>query len=89
MFHDAFANLEGQIQSGKCKVALLKTFHDVQRVKIVIESRAVIAHQLIQPVFAGMSEWRMADVVNQRQRFGQIGIQIQRARNCARDLRNF
>src|ERR1700678_2766289 len=27
MFHDAFANLEGQIQSGKGEIALLETFY--------------------------------------------------------------
>ena len=36
-----------------------------------------------------MAEWRMADIVNERERFGEIGIEIESAGNGARDLRNF
>jgi hypothetical protein len=57
-------------------------------VKILIETGAVRTHERVKPVFAGVAEWRMADIVNERERFGEIGIQMQSAGNGARDLRD-
>ena len=62
---------------------------DVERVEIVVEALAVCAHAQIELLFAGMAERRMADIVDQRQRFGEIGIQMQSAGNGACDLRDF
>jgi len=44
-------------------------FDDTQRVQIVIEAAAVRAHQFVQLAFAGMAKRRMADVVNESERF--------------------
>ena len=64
-------------------------FDDVERVQIVIEAVAEFAHTQIQLLFAGVAKRRMADVVNQRERFGEIGIQTQGAGDRTRDLRYF
>ena len=89
MFDDAFANFEGEIQSRKIEIALLELFDDVERVKIVIEALAVLAHAEVELLFAGVAEGRVADVVRQGQRFGKIGIQMQSAGNGAGHLRDF
>ena len=67
----------------------IELFDDMQRLQIVVEAVAVLAHPFVQFSFACVPEWRMADVVDQRERFCQIRIQIQRARNGSRDLRHF
>ena len=85
---DAFANFERQVQAGKFGIAQLHIFHGAQRLQVVVEELAVAPHQEVERALAGMSEGRMADVVNQRQRLDQIDIQIERARRwCARSAR--
>src|SRR5262249_43175200 len=47
------------------------------------------AHQRIEASFAGMTERRMADVMNESERFGKISVQAKSLRNGASDLRDF
>ena len=49
---------------------VLKLFDHAQSVQIVIERSSMSLHQLVQLTFAGMSEGRMADIMDQRERFG-------------------
>ena len=72
----------------KAAIALLEIFDDAQRVQIVIEEQSRATHCLIERLFAGVSKRRMADVVHERQRFNQIGVQVQLLGDGARDLRN-
>ena len=78
-----------RFKPGKFEIALFELLDDVQRVKIVIETIAVFAHAQIELLFAGVAEGRMADVVDQRQRFGEIGIEFQSAGDGAGNLRDF
>jgi hypothetical protein len=55
----------------------------------VIESAAVATHQFIQFSFAGVTKWRMTNVVYQAERFHQLGIQAKRRSHSAADLRDF
>ncbi len=89
MFDDSFADFEGEIQAGKIQVALLEMFDDVQRVQIVIEALAVFAHAQVELLFSGVAEGRMADVVNEREGFGEVGVQAEGAGDGAGDLRDF
>jgi hypothetical protein len=89
MFHYAFADLEGEVQSGEGEVALLKLLDNMQRVKIVIEASAVRTHERVKPMFAGVAEWRMANIVNHREPFNDIGLQMKRHRHRARDFQHF
>ena len=43
----------------------------------------------VERLLAGMAERRMAEIVRQRQRFGQILVEPQRAGDDPRDLRDF
>src|SRR6267143_2548939 len=89
MLDDALAHFEGEIQSWKIEIALFELLNDAQRVQIVVEKTAVRAHQLVELSLAGMAEWRMADVVDESERFGELSVQAQRGSNGARDLRDF
>jgi hypothetical protein len=58
-------------------------------VQIVIEKEAVGAHGGIESFFACMPERRMAEIVNERQRFGEIDVKRQCGRDGTSDLRYF
>ena len=86
VFHDAFADGEGEIEPAKCRIALLKPGHDAQRMKVVIEAQAVRAKGLVERFLAGVAEGRMPDIVRQSQRFGKFHIQSQSCGHGARNL---
>src|SRR5882762_3029960 len=89
MLDDALANFKSEIQTWKIEIALFELLNDAQRVQIVIKKAAVRAHQLVELPLAGMAERRMADVVDESERFGELGVQAQGGSNGARDLRDF
>src|ERR1700738_123456 len=64
-------------------------FDDAKGVEIVIETATMSAHQFIEFVFAGMAEWRMANVMNERESFHKRRVQSESIRNSTGDLRNF
>ena len=47
-----------------------------------------ILHKLAECVLAGVSEWRVAEIMRQRHRLGQFRVQPQRPRNRPRNLRH-
>src|SRR5262245_64149910 len=86
MLDDAFAYLKGKIQAGKVGIALLKLFHDVQGMQVVIKTVAVLTHRRIQGLFPRMAKGWVADVVGQGQSLYKILIQFQLSRDRAGDL---
>ncbi len=89
MLDDSLAHLERKIQPREIEIALLELLDDAERVEIMIEAAAVLAHARIEPAFARVAEWRMPDIVHQRESLGEVGIEIERARHRARDLGDF
>ena len=89
MLDDPLPYLEGQVQAGKCDVSFLQLLHDSQGVQVVVETLPVGLHQTVKQGFPRMAERRMAQVVNQRQGFHQVGIQPQSQRHGAADLCDF
>ena len=89
MLDDAFAHLEREIEAGKIQIAPLELFDDAQRVQIVIEAVAEGLQQFVEPPLPGMPKRRMPDVVHQRQRLGQIRVEVQRPGHGAGHLRHF
>src|SRR6267143_375676 len=81
MFDDAFANFKAEIQAGKIEIALFELLDDAQRVQIVIEMAAVRAHQFVELSLAGVTKGRMADIVDESKRFGELGVQAKRGSN--------
>ena len=88
MLGQAFAHFPRQIQAGKIRIFLLQFLDDAQAVAVVLEA-AVAFHQARQHRFALVAERRMAEVVRQRDGFGQVGVQPQRAGDVARDGGDF
>jgi hypothetical protein len=69
-----------------CGVTLLEVLDDAQCVYVVVEAASMTDEAAIQSALAGMSERRMADVVNQRQRLREIFVQAKRGRSGAGNL---
>ena len=57
--------------------------------EVVIEAEVVGVKGCVQGFFTGVAKGRVADVVDERQRFDQINIQAQRGGDGARNLRDF
>ena len=74
MFDDAFAHGEGQVEPPKGCVALFKPGDNPQGVQVVVEAQAMRPERVVESLFAGVAEGRVADVVGQRQSFGEIGV---------------
>ena len=70
------------------RVALFKLVDDAQALQIVLET-AVGAHAIVERILAGVAERRMPQVVRQRNGFGEVFVEAQRARDAAGDLRHF
>src|SRR5665213_1446332 len=88
MLDGAFERFPGQVEPIEIRVAVLERRQDAQRL-VVMRKAAVLAHGLVERLLAGMAEGRVAEVMRQRQRLGEMLIQAQRPRQAARDLRHF
>ena len=89
MLDDAFAHFKSQIQAAKGGVTQLKVLDDPQRVQVVIEEKAMLAHGGVERLFAGVPEGRVADVVDQGQGFDQVDVQAELGCDGSGDLRHF
>ena len=88
MFDDSFAHLKGEIQPGMRRETLFEMLDDAQRMKIVVKTATVPAHQRIQAAFPGVAERGMANVMHKSEGFREIGIQAERFCHRACDLRD-
>ncbi len=64
-----------RLSPGEIQVALFELLDDAQRLQIVIETVAVGAQKIVKLALAGVPERRMPDVMHQRERFGEIGVE--------------
>ena len=85
MLDQPFERLPGQVEPVEGGVAPLERGHHPQRLGIVIEAAAGL-EAAVERALAGMAERRMAEVVGQRQRLGQVLVEPERARERAGDL---
>src|SRR5260370_30318471 len=85
---DALANLESKIQSSESRITQFEVFDNAERMQIVIERKPMLAHGGVERFFSRVAKRRVAEVVNQRERFHQIGIQSKLCGDGARDLRD-
>ena len=81
------AHFPREIQAGKARVFLLDEFDDAEALAVVLEA-AVVAHQAVQQLLAAVAERRMPEVVGERDGFGEVFIQPQRAGDGAADGRH-
>ena len=82
MLCETFANFPGKVQAGEGGIFLLQFLDDAQAVLIVFKS-AVALHQFSEHGFALVPKRRMAEVVGERNRFRQIGVQPERTGDVA------
>src|SRR6478752_422210 len=84
----AFQGLPSEVEAVKGGIAALQRRDDTQRLGVVIEA-AEGGETFIERALAGMAERRMAEIVRERQRFGEIFVESQGAGERTRDLRHF
>ena len=85
MLDQALQRLPGEVQPVERGVAPLEPGHDAQRLGVVVEA-AERRHAVVERVLAGVAEGRVAEVVRQRQRLGEILVEAERAGERAGDL---
>ncbi len=86
---DAFADPEGEVQSAVGGVALLEVLDDAEGVDVVVEAQAVALEAAVESALAGVAEGRVADVMHERESFGKIFVERERAGYVAGDLGDF
>ncbi len=88
VLEDSLAAFEGQIQAVEFRVVLLEFVDHAQRLQVVFET-AEIHHAIVERILARVAERRMPEIVGEADGLGQFLVQPQRARNRARNLRDF
>ena len=83
----ALERLPGEVEPVEFGVAALQPRHHAQRLRIVVEA-APRRHLFVERILAGMAERRVAEIMDQRDRLGEILVAAQRARQRAGDLRH-
>ena len=86
VFDHPLAHFERQVQPGEAGVALLEALHDAQGVQVMVETLSEARHLAVELLLAGVGERRVADIVRQRQRLGQVFVQLEDSRQGARNL---
>ena len=84
---DAFERFPRQVEAVEAGVVAFQPGHDPQRLGVVVEA-AVWRHQRGERILSGVAEGRVAEVVGQRHRLGQIGVEPERRGDGAGDLRH-
>ena len=87
VLEDAFARLEAQVQAIVVGVAVLQLIDHAQALQVVLEA-AVRGHAVVERVLPGVAEGRVAEVVREGDGFGQVLVELQRAGDGARQLRD-
>ena len=77
----------GQVEAVEIRVAMFEFGDDPQALGIVVEA-AVSRHAGVERVLAGMAERRVAEVVAERHRFGEVVVEAERARERPGDFRH-
>jgi len=78
----------GQVQAVECGIAALQRGDDAQRLRIMVEA-AERGEAGVERTLAGMAERRMAEIMGQRQRLGEILVETEPPRERAGDLCHF
>jgi len=86
---DAFAYGEGEVEAGESGVALLEAGDDAEGVEVVVEAEAVDTEGGVEGLFSGVAEGRVADVVDQGERFGERRIEAESGGEGSSDLGDF
>ena len=88
VFDQPLQRLPGEIEPIEGWVVALQRRDDAQRLGVVIEA-AERREAFVERPLASVAERRMAEVVRQRKRLGQILVEAERTGECTGDLRHF
>src|SRR5262245_31197223 len=78
----------GEVEAVERRVAPLKRGHRAQCLGVVVEA-AEIAEAAVKRTLTGMAEWRMAEIVRQRQRLCEVLVEAERPSQGTGDLGDF
>ncbi len=87
MFDESLEALPGQVDAVKLRVATFELGDDAQRLRIVVEA-AVGLQALVKGILAGMAEGRVAEIMDERDTFSEILIELQRPCQGTGNLRH-
>ena len=82
MLRDAVAHFPREVEAA---AVVLEHVDDAQALLVVVEAAG---HQRVDDALAGVAERRVAEIVAERDRLGQLFVQAQHLRDRARDLRH-
>ena len=88
VFDQAFQRFPGQVQAVEIGVAMLQLGYQPEGMGVVVEAADILGYG-VQRVFPGMAEGRVAEVMRQRHRLGQVFVYTQGAGQAAGDLGHF
>ena len=83
-----FERFPRQVEPDEGGIAPLERGDDAQRLRVVIEAAAG-SQAVVERALAGMAERRMAEVMGERERFGEVFVEPERAGERAGDLGDF
>ena len=83
---DALPYAKGEVEAAKGGVPLLEPRNDAQGVEVVVEAQAVGLEGVVEGLLAGVAKGRMANVVDQCEGLGQLGVEAQGGGQGAGDL---
>ena len=84
---EALERFPGQIEPVECRIVALQCGDHAQGLGVVIKP-AEGGQALVEGALAGMAERRVAEIVGERQRFGEVLVEPQRAGESAGNLRD-
>jgi hypothetical protein len=88
MLGEALQRLPAEIEAGCGADRALQPRQQPQRMRIVIKA-ARLPHRLLKRLLAGMAEGRVADIMREAKRLGEILVEAEHASDGAADLRHF
>ena len=88
MLDEPFQRLPSQIESIEGRVAAFEFGDNSQRLGVMIEA-AVRSHEFVEHILASVAKWRVAKIMRQGKRLGEIVVEAERAGKRARDLTDF
>src|SRR5437868_14543177 len=88
MLDDTLQRFPGQVESVEFGIAMFQRCDDAQALRVMVES-AVGFETPIQRTLVGVAEWRMAEVVGERQGFREVLVEAELRGSRAGVLRHF
>ena len=86
VFEDALSDFVSQIQTPKLRISFFQVVYDSERLQVVLET-AMFRHECVHGVLPRVTERCMPEVVRQRDRLGQVLVELKKARRRSCDQR--